>query len=44
MTSAPDTASLAVADHVIVYCVENGDALILRVVHGRRQLDDPFGH
>lgn len=29
--------SLAVGEYVIVYCVENEDALILRVVHGRRE-------
>jgi toxin ParE1/3/4 len=31
--------SLAIGDYVIVYCVENGDVLILRVVHGRRDLE-----
>jgi hypothetical protein len=30
-------------DDIIVYCVENGDVLILRVVHGRRDLDTLFG-
>jgi toxin ParE1/3/4 len=36
--------SLTVGEYVIVYCVENEDALILRVVHGRRELDVLFGH
>jgi toxin ParE1/3/4 len=40
----PGYRSLAVGEYVIVYCVENEDALILRVVHGRRQLGALFGH
>lgn len=39
----PGYRSLAVGEHVIVYCVVNDDALILRVVHGRRQLEALFG-
>ena len=39
----PGYRSLAVGEHVIVYSVENDDALILRVVHGRRQLETLFG-
>ena len=35
--------SVIVGEYVIVYCVENGDVLILRVVHGRRDLDTLFG-
>jgi toxin ParE1/3/4 len=35
--------SVAVGDYVIVYRVENGDVFILRVVHGRRNLDALFG-
>jgi toxin ParE1/3/4 len=35
--------SLAVGEYVIVYCVENEDVLVLRVVHGRRQLEALFG-
>jgi hypothetical protein len=31
-------------EYVIVYCVENEDALILPVVHGRRELERLFGH
>ncbi len=34
--------SVAVGEYVIVYCVENVDVLILRVVHGRRDLDALF--
>jgi toxin ParE1/3/4 len=40
----PGCRSLAVGEYVIVYCVENEDVLILRVVHGRRDLDVLFGH
>jgi toxin ParE1/3/4 len=40
----PGYRSLAVGEYLIVYCVENDDALILRVVHGRRQLEALFGH
>ena len=34
----PGYRSLALGEYVIVYCVENEDVLVLRVVHGRRQL------
>jgi toxin ParE1/3/4 len=34
--------SFAVGEYVIVYCVENNDVLILRVVHGRRHLETLF--
>jgi len=40
----PGCRSLAVGEYVIVYCVENGDVLILRIVHGRRDLERLFGH
>ena len=40
----PSYRSLAVGEYVIVYCVENEDALILRVVHGRRQLETLLEH
>ena len=40
----PGCRSLAVGEYVIVYCVENEDALILRVVHGRSDLEALFGH
>ena len=40
----PGHRSLAVGEYVIVYCVENEDVLVLRVVHGRRQLEALFGH
>jgi toxin ParE1/3/4 len=39
----PGCRSLTLGEYVIVYCVENEDALILRVVHGRRDLDVLFG-
>lgn len=35
--------SFPVGEYVIVYCVENDDVLILRVVHGRRDLEVLFG-
>jgi toxin ParE1/3/4 len=35
--------SFAVGEYVIVYCVENDEVLILRVVHGRRDLEALFG-
>ena len=40
----PGYRSLVVGEYVILYCVENEGALILRVVHGHRQLEALFGH
>lgn len=40
----PEYRSVAVGEYVILYCIENEDALILRVVHGRRDLERLFGH
>ena len=40
----PGCRSVVVGEYVIVYCVENEDVLILRVVHGRRDLDALFDH
>jgi len=40
----PDFRSVTVGEYVIVYCVENVDVLILRVIHGRRDLDALFAH
>jgi plasmid stabilization system protein ParE len=34
--------SFAVGEYVIVNCVEGEDVLILRVVHGKRQIEDLF--
>jgi len=34
--------SFAAGEYIIVYCVEGADVFILRVVHGRRDLDDLF--
>jgi toxin ParE1/3/4 len=36
--------SFAVGEYVIVYCVEADDVLILRVAHGRREIEALFGH
>lgn len=35
--------SFPVGDYVIIYRVKDNDALILRVVHGRRDLEGLFG-
>ena len=40
----PGHRSLAVGEYVIVYYFEGDDALILRVVHGRRDLEMLFGN
>jgi toxin ParE1/3/4 len=40
----PGYRSLVVGEYMIVYCVENKDVRVLRVVNGRRQLDALFGH
>jgi toxin ParE1/3/4 len=40
----PGCRSLTVGEYVVVYCVEKENVLILRVVHGRRDLDLLFGH
>ena len=40
----PGYRSLSVGEYVIVYCVENKDILVLRVVHGRSQLGALFAH
>jgi toxin ParE1/3/4 len=39
----PGTRSFAVGNYVIVYAIEGDDVLILRVVHGRRNLEALFG-
>ncbi len=40
----PGTRSLTVREYVIVYSVDGNDGVqILRVVHGRRDLEDLFG-
>ncbi len=38
----PGCRGVAVGEYVIIYCVENEDVLILRVVHGRRDLEALF--
>jgi toxin ParE1/3/4 len=35
--------SLAVGEYVVVYCIEDEYVLILRVVHGRRDIESLFG-
>jgi toxin ParE1/3/4 len=39
----PGSRSFPVGEYVIVYCIDEGDILILRVVHGRRDLESLFG-
>ena len=34
--------SFAVGQYIIVYCVEGADVFVLRVVHGRRDLEALF--
>ena len=34
--------SLAVTNYVIIYCIDDGDVLVLRVIHGRRDLNNLF--
>ena len=36
--------SFSVGEYVIVYCVEDDDVLVLRVVHGRRDIEALFGN
>jgi toxin ParE1/3/4 len=36
--------SFAVGEYLIVYCVEDAEVSILRVVHGKRELDALFDH
>jgi toxin ParE1/3/4 len=36
--------SFPVSGYVIVYCIEGEDVLILRVAHGRRDIEALFGH
>ena len=38
----PGCRSVAVGEYVIIYYVENVEVLILRVVHGRRDLEALF--
>ncbi len=42
--SASGAAASPVGEYVIVYCVEADDVLILRVAHGRRDIEALFGH
>jgi toxin ParE1/3/4 len=35
--------SFRVGEYVIVYCIEDEDVLILRVAHGRRDIEALFG-
>jgi Plasmid stabilization system protein len=38
----PGSRSLPVGEYVIVYSIERGDVLILRVAHGRRDIEELF--
>jgi toxin ParE1/3/4 len=35
--------SFPVGEYVVVYCVDSDDVLVLRVVHGKRDLEDQPG-
>jgi toxin ParE1/3/4 len=39
-----EARTLVVGEYVIVYYLEGKDVLILRVVHGKRDLEALFGH
>ena len=38
----PGCRSFAVGEYVIVYCIEAEDVLVLRIAHGRRNLEALF--
>ena len=39
----PGSRSFPVGEYVIAYCIDHQDVLILRVVHGRRDIEALFG-
>jgi toxin ParE1/3/4 len=41
---APGLRSFPVGDYVIIYCIEDGDAAILHVLHGSRDIESFFRH
>jgi toxin ParE1/3/4 len=40
----PGLLSFPVGSYVIIYCLVGGDALILHVFHGSRDIESFFGH
>jgi toxin ParE1/3/4 len=40
----PGYRGFPVETYLIIYCLEGGDVLVLRVVHGRRELGALFDH
>jgi plasmid stabilization system protein ParE len=42
VTKTSALARVALGEYIVVYCVEGADVLILRVVHGKRDLDALF--
>jgi len=40
----PGSRSFPIGEYVVVYRVQNADVLILRVAHGRRDIEALFGH
>jgi toxin ParE1/3/4 len=38
-----EARNLIIGEYVIVYCIEGADILILRVVHGKRDIESLFG-
>jgi toxin ParE1/3/4 len=41
---APGLRSFPVGSYIIVYGIEDGDALMLHVIHGNRDVESLFGH
>ncbi len=39
----PGSRSFPVGEYVIIYCIDYQDVLVLRVVHGRRDIEALFG-
>ncbi len=40
----PGTRTFAVGEYVIIYTISQNDVLILRIVHGRRDIEAIFSH
>jgi toxin ParE1/3/4 len=40
----PGSRSFPIGEYVVVYRVQNEDVLIVRVAHGRRDIEALFGH
>ncbi len=40
---APEARMLVIGDYIVLYRIDGADAVVVRVVHGARQLKDLFG-